>query len=338
MPPTDISPVRSRACWRAKDILEAKKDWIHELTPAEIDELDAALAHAKSKGLSGTQVTRDDFPLPTLVQLLERANEETSRGLGLFLIRGLPVRNYSKEDASTIFWGAGTYVGMPWAQNARGDLLGDICDTGMKPDDPNVRYYQTNERLWFHTDGADIVALLCLRVSKSGGGNHFVSSMAIHDEMARTAPAMLECLYEPFYVDFRGEQPEGAKPYYTVPIFTRYEGHVSCFYLGEYIESAQRFDDVPRLTERQRAALECFESLCSSDEFRIDLQQQPGDMPFISNSVVLHAREGFEDYDDPEERRHLRRLWLASPKITHRSPVMKMLHESGVSPWDHNKA
>ncbi len=328
---TDISQVQSRACWRAEEILEATNAWIHELTTAEIDELDAALAHAKNKGLSGTEVTREDFPLPTLARVLERANEETSLGLGLFLIRGLPVRDYSKEDASTIFWGAGTYIGNPWPQNRNGDVLGNLLDSGKKPDNPNVRYYETNEKLGFHTDGADIVALLCLRVSRSGGGNHFVSSMAVHDEMARTAPELLECLYEPFCVDWRGDHASGSKPYYEMPIFTRHEGHVSSFYLGEYIESAQRFDEVPRLTRRQREALEYFESLCWSDEFRIDLQQEPGDMSFISNLVTLHAREAFEDHDDPDEKRHLRRLWLASNMTPHRPPLLQMLYDQRIT-------
>ncbi|MCP4040100.1 MAG: TauD/TfdA family dioxygenase [bacterium] len=331
MTTTEISPVRSRACWRAQDIMEATKDWIHELTPAEIDELDAALAHAKGKGVSGTEVTREDFPLPTLAPLLEQANDEVSRGLGLFLIRGLPVRNYSKEDASTIFWGAGTYFGNSWPQNLSGDLLGNLLDTGKKPDDMNVRYYQTNEKLGFHTDGADIVALLCLRVSKSGGGNHFVSSMAIHDEMAEKSPELLECLYEPFCVDWRGDQASGAKPFYTMPIFTRHNGYVSSFYLGEYIESAQRFDEVPKLTPLQRKALNHFESLCWSDEFRIDLQQQPGDMSFISNFVTLHAREKFEDFDDPDEKRHLRRLWLASTRTEHRPPLLQYLYDQRIA-------
>ncbi len=328
---TDISPVGSRACWRAEEIMEATDAWIHELTAAEIDELDAALAHAKNRGVSGTEVTREDFPLPTLARVLERANEETSLGLGLFLIRGLPVRDYTKEDASTIFWGASTYVGTPWAQNLDGDLLGNLFDTGQKPDDPNVRYYQTNEKLGFHTDGSDIVALLCLRVSRSGGGNHFVSSMAVHDEMARTAPELLECLYEPFCLDWRGDQAPGAKPYYEMPIFTREAGHVSSFYIGEYIESAQRLDEVPELTKRQRDALECFESLCWSDEYRIDLHQQPGDMSYISNIVTLHAREAFEDHDDPDEKRHLRRLWLASDMTPHRPPLLQVLYDQRVA-------
>ena len=61
-------------------------------------------------------------------------------------------------------------------------------------------------------------------------------------------------------------------------------------------------------------------------------------MSFISNAVVLHARDGFEDYDDPDERRHLRRLWLASPKITNRSPVMQALYDSGFASWKKDDA
>ncbi len=327
MTQTDLSPVRSRACWRAGDLLNSTKEWIHELTQDQIAELDAALAHAKGRGVSGTKVSREDFPLPTLAPLLEQANEEVSRGFGLFLIRGLPVREYSKEDASTIFWGVGTYVGEPWPQNQSGDLLGNLLDTGKRTDDGNVRYYETNEKLGFHTDGADIVALLCLRTSKSGGGNHFVSSVAVHDAMLERAPELLECLYEPFHVDWRGDQAKGAPPYYSMPIFSRHGGYVSSFYLGEYIESAQRYEGVPPLSERQHEALGCFDTLCSSDEFRVDLEQQPGDMSFISNLVTLHAREAFEDYDDPDERRHLRRLWLASPKTDHRPPLLQALYD-----------
>ncbi len=323
----DLSPVQSRACWSSADIRSATKEWIYELSASDVDELDAALEHSRSRGLSGTRVTRDDFPLPTLGRLMDRVDSEVSRGLGIFLIRGLPVRNYSKEDASTIFWGLGTYVGEPWPQNLQGDLLGNLLDTGKRTVDANVRYYETNEKLGFHTDGADIVALLCLRTSKSGGGNHFVSSVAVHDAMLERAPELLECLYEPFCVDWRGDQADGAPPYYTMPIFSRQSDSVSSFYLGEYIESAQRFDGVPPLSDRQREALACFDDLCMSDEFRIDLEQQPGDMSFISNLVTLHAREAFEDHDDPDERRHLRRLWLASSKTDHRPPLLQALYD-----------
>ena len=37
---------------------------------------------------------------------------------------------------------------------------------------------------------------------------------------------------------------------------------------------------------------------------------EPGDIQLLNNSVVLHARTDFVDYEEPERRRHLLRLWL----------------------------
>jgi len=37
---------------------------------------------------------------------------------------------------------------------------------------------------------------------------------------------------------------------------------------------------------------------------------QPGDIQLIANWNILHAREAYEDADDPAKRRHLLRLWL----------------------------
>ena len=38
----------------------------------------------------------------------------------------------------------------------------------------------------------------------------------------------------------------------------------------------------------------------------------PGDVQFVHNHTVLHARAAFEDHDEPERRRHLLRLWLSA--------------------------
>ena len=39
---------------------------------------------------------------------------------------------------------------------------------------------------------------------------------------------------------------------------------------------------------------------------------QPGDIQWLNNSVILHAREAYDDDPDPARRRHLLRLWLAA--------------------------
>ena len=36
-----------------------------------------------------------------------------------------------------------------------------------------------------------------------------------------------------------------------------------------------------------------------------------GDVQFVHNHVLLHDRTAFEDWTEPERRRHLLRLWMA---------------------------
>jgi hypothetical protein len=38
---------------------------------------------------------------------------------------------------------------------------------------------------------------------------------------------------------------------------------------------------------------------------------QPGDVQLVHNHTLLHDRTAFEDWPEPERKRHLMRLWLA---------------------------
>ena len=51
--------------------------------------------------------------------------------------------------------GVGAHLGKPWAQNAKGHVLGHVKDMGLSSADPNVRIYQTAERQTFHCFGCD---------------------------------------------------------------------------------------------------------------------------------------------------------------------------------------
>lgn len=312
-----ITQVPSSADWRAADFAQGK-DWIDYLTSADLAELDAALQHAKSRGLTGTEVTREDFPLPTLAARLERQLETLINGRGFSLIRGFPARNYSKEDAGTIFWGIGTYLGSPWPQNAQGDLIGDVRDTGRSIMDTDVRGYQTRMHLPFHTDGSDLVGLMCLRTAKEGGISSIVSSVACHNALARTRPDLLARLYEEFYIDWREEQPAGELPYYSMPVFTQHDGRLFNRYVRGYIDSAQRFKELPRLTPLELEALDALDALTVSDEFRLDMDLQPGDMQFVNNYVIFHSCTEYIDHDAQDDKRHLKRLWLATDRLESR--------------------
>jgi hypothetical protein len=50
-----------------------------------------------------------------------------------------------------------------------------------------------------------------------------------------------------------------------------------------------------------------------AEELCFEIQFDPGDIQFINNLAILHGRTGYEDYVEPERRRHLLRVWLNVP-------------------------
>ena len=125
---------------------------------------------------------------------LPNMSEKLLRGIGIEVIRGLPIKSYSREMAVAIFCGIGAYLG-PRSQNAAGHILGHVRDIGADPNDPNARIYQTSARKSFHTDSADVVALMCLQDAKEG--DILVSAETLYNEMRATRPDLLALLFDP---------------------------------------------------------------------------------------------------------------------------------------------
>ena len=297
------------ADWRGSE-LSRRDDWAISLSEQDISEIDAAVA-AIDRPLH--EVDAAAFPLPTLGPKLAGLGRELLEGRGFFLLRGLPVWRMGREEAAAAYWGIGTHFGTARSQNAMGHLMGHVTDLGKHSANPNVRVYQTRERQYFHTDSVDIVALLCLRPAKSGGLSSIVSSVAIHNEMVRRRPDLAAELYKPVETDRRGEVPPGMKPYFSLPVFSRNGDELTTIYVRRYIESARRFPEVPALTDRQAEAFDMLDSLAEGAGLRLDMEFKPGDMQFLHNHVILHDRTAFEDWPEPERRRHLLRLWLCPP-------------------------
>ncbi len=197
-------------------------------------------------------------------------------------------------------------------QDAQGSLLGHVRDEGVERTDPSVRLYRTRQRQDFHTDGADLVGLLCLQRARSGGESRIASSAAVYNELLRRRPDLVEVLYRPMHWDRNDEQPEGEPPTFELPVFSDLGGTPRVFYIGWYIRDAQRHPGTPPLTEEQLAALDELEAIANDPAFHLEMDFQPGDIQLLNNGRILHAREAYEDHDDPAQRRHLLRLWLAA--------------------------
>ncbi|MGD9615944.1 MAG: TauD/TfdA family dioxygenase [Alphaproteobacteria bacterium] len=316
-------PVEGPAAWVGADMRRREAEWTHPLSPAEIAEIEQATRAVRARGLDLAAITSDDFPLPTLGPVLDRLRVELVEGRGFVRLRGMPVEDRPIEESATAYWGVGAYFGKARSQNAKGHLLGHVYDLGqgLSAENPNLRSYATAERQNFHIDRCDLVALLCLKRAKAGGQSMLVSAMTLHNVMAERRPDLLERLYRPVPVDRRGEVPVGKEPFYEAPVFNEYAGRVSILYSRLHIGSAQRFPGARRLTPEDIEALDMLQDLAGDPELRLDMSFMPGDLQILNNHTMLHARTGYEDWPEPEKKRHLLRLWLCPPDGRKLPPV-----------------
>ena len=327
--------IEGPSVWTGAEMRRREAEWTYCLSPPEIAEIEAAVRTVRACGVDLAEIRRADFPLPTLGPALDRLRTEVLNGRGFVLLRGLPVEGRPIEESATAYWGIGSYFGSARSQNAKGHLLGHVYDLGegLTATNPNIRGYATAERQNFHIDRCDVVALLCLRRAKAGGLSAIVSSMTLHNVMAERRPDLLVRLYQPFPVDRRGEVPEGKAPFYQAPVFNEHNGHVSVLYSRQYIGSAQRFPEARRLTAEDIEALDMFTELANDPELRLDMNFMPGDIQFLHNHTILHARTEYEDWPEPERKRHLLRLWLSPPEARPLPPVFAEIY-GGLTPGD----
>jgi hypothetical protein len=291
-----------------------RTDWVHVLSADDVAEIEAAMRPLADRQADIARIAKADFPLPRLAPRLARICDELLSGRGFALLRGLPVERWSMRESATAYFGIGTHFGSARSQNAKGHVLGHVRDLGLDAArDPTARVYQTNERQTYHTDSCDVVGLLCLKTAKSGGASALVSSMTIYNEMLKRRPDLLARLFDPLHTDRRGEVPTGQKPWHDIPVYNWHDGRLSALYARRYIESARRFPEVPPLTRQQTEALDLFDALAEDPTINMQMTFRPGDMQCVHNHTMLHDRTAFEDWREPERKRHLLRLWLAVP-------------------------
>lgn len=311
VPEPALKPIAGDAAWKGAEIA-SDPAWTHRLTREEIAELDRAIGQAKATGKPLGQLTRDDVDLPLLKPVIRGWMDALNRGRGFVLVKGFPVFDYTTEELELGYWTLGRHMGDAVPQNRAGDLLGHVRDTGEIATNPKVRLYKTTKRQDFHADGSDIVGLFCLRRAKSGGLSQIVSSIAIYNEFLARRPDLAPLLFEPLYWDRAGEYLPGEKPYMKLPICYVANGHVRMFYIGWYIRDGQQYPDVPRFTKAQVEMLDLIEEIANDPKFNLSMDFEPGDIQFLKNSSILHCRTEYEDFDEPDRKRHLLRLWLTA--------------------------
>lgn len=303
-------PIDHPAAWRGPDMVAHPDRWLQQLPTAFIDQLSDTTDRLLADGVGMSDVTRDRFELPGFETMIDEWRTTLKTGSGVVCLRGLPVREWGNGKAAYVYWGLGHQLGSPGAQNPDRELLGHVKDYGETATAPLVRLYRTTGDIAFHCDAADVVGLLCLRTAQEGGQSRIASSVAVFNEFIQRRPDLVAELFEPFDIDRRDEQGPGEAPTFEIPPCAWDGRTLRTFWHSDYARSAERHDTV-EFTDRRRDALDLYDELANSEQLRFDMWLQEGDIQLISNHTVIHSRTGYVDHDDPDERRHLLRLWLS---------------------------
>jgi hypothetical protein len=317
---TARKPFVTRAAWYGADMARSNA-WVRPLGDRERGEIDAALDRVRQLPLF--TIRKDDFPLAAAADFLAEVSEELENGFGAVRITGIPVARYGEDDLRRVFWGLCAHLGTSMYQNARGEIMGEVRDesrdatpTYVVSQEGRVKSSRARARstgpLRFHTDRTDVIALVCARNAKAGGVSKLASIVTIYNEILKRRPDLLEVLCQDFWRS-RPEDEDGGPGggVFKMPVFGVRDGKLTCQYSRTFVEQAQEYPEVPRLTQDQIAAMDLLAEV--AEEVCLYAPFTPGDLQLLNNHVVFHGRTAYEDDPTQAQDRLLFRLWLSVP-------------------------
>jgi Taurine catabolism dioxygenase TauD, TfdA family len=283
-----------------------KDGLLYRLSDRHLDAFDSILA--KTRALAPQSVTRREFDHPAVNALLADIRELLFEGRGVAVIHGLTPDRYSQEDLERLCWGFGTHWGIAAVQSTSGDRLGRVRKEAINVKN---RGYQTDKELTFHSDAYELLGLMCLQDAESGGYTRLVSALAVHNEILKARPDLLEPLYRGFpYAMTEALGTLDPVTSMSIPVFSSVEGKVSCMFLPKYMRAAADILGT-KLPADLEEGLAFFRQTAARDDLCLQFLLEPGEMLVCNNFTNLHARTEFKDGD--VKKRHFLRLWLSVP-------------------------
>jgi Taurine catabolism dioxygenase TauD, TfdA family len=329
-------PIDSSHAWLASDIRDTPERWTTHL---DVPEQESAIRMVKhvAEQLSVSNAVADTHRLheisrrtcitgaggmqSALVTLISRLRDELSvtrrTGLGFHLLRDVPLDAFVDGDAGAevFFYCLGLVFGEPGAQNNAEELLGHVRDQFVADSahgntvKGSIRQFKTNEFIDFHCDLADVVGLLCLHpAAVSGGASRIASSVSVYNELLRRNRTLAARLFKPMQLDSRNSSGINLV---NVEPSRYYDGILRTFIHLEYFETVERHPDAYTLSDIDREVIRQYREIANDPTFALDMNFKRGDIQLISNHVVVHGRDAYDDGGDSQNQRHLLRLWLS---------------------------
>lgn len=299
--------------WAAKD-LERDTSWIVPLPKVAIDNLVDVARKVIAKDRNLFSMSRQSFEFaPAVREIIDFVSQELNERSGVTLLKGVPVDDLDLDTTEVLYWGLGLHLGIPRPQGKMSQFISHVRDDGGTYRSTKGRGYNTNSKLDFHSDGSDIVGLICLKQAMEGGNSMIAHSIRTFRLLQQERPDLAECLMKPFVFSRQGEEASDEPPYYRASIIGEKNGKLFCRHIRNHIKSAQEsFNDIERLTPLQLEAMDRFDEMLQRPDLCYNMRLEKGDIQLLNNHCVLHSRTEYVDFPDPAEKRHLLRLWLSS--------------------------
>ncbi|RAH74122.1 TauD/TfdA family dioxygenase [Aspergillus aculeatinus CBS 121060] len=338
--------LESDLVWEGKDIAE-RYNWTYVLTEADLEEIDAAVLHFKSLNKPLGFIDPETFPLPALHSTLRDISQELHNGHGFKVVSGVPVDKYSREENIIIYVGLSAHVApirgrqdSSYDGTPAGVMLNHIKDLSTQEQSKGrigAPAYTTDKQV-FHTDAGDIISLFALNTAAAGGQSKLASSWRVYNELAETRPDLIRTLAENWTLDGFGnpQNPYHERPLlFHQPATGKQPERVLIQYARRNFTGFQdlpRSKNIPPITEAHAEALDSLHFL--AEKYAVGLDFRKGDIQYINNLSIFHARDGFQD--TPEQQRHFVRLWQRDPEYAWETPgplvrTWKQLYD-GVTP------
>ncbi|KKA28237.1 hypothetical protein TD95_002431 [Thielaviopsis punctulata] len=333
LPPGLPAKLHGPLVWDRESLVREEYKWTYEFTAAQLDEIEAALAHFKSLNIPHGRISQQTFPLPTLHAVLRRLSHDLHLGHGFFVLRGVDVDAHSRADNIAIYAGLSAHIAPVRGRQDR-SFSGVPADVTLT----HIRDVQsantaatigspayTADKQVFHTDSGDVVSLFALGTAEEGGESLLASTWRVYNEIAATRPDIVHTLVQdwPFEMHHSFTNPRQLAPrplLFHQPATAAAPERIALQYARRGLVgfgALPRSADMPPISEAQAEALDTLHFL--GEKYCVQTNFQKGDMQYVNNLGVFHARQGFRD--SPENTRHLVRLWLRDPEYAWETPV-----------------
>lgn len=305
--------VGGKQAWVGAEIRDA--DWFFRLSEQGLLEIRAAVAKLRRDSLPIERLTPGHFDMPACRDLMRSVRSALDEGVRFAVVDRLPLDELSDDEGRALHWLLSSHIARPVAQKLDGTMIYDVHDTGKKArPGSGVRPDKTNMEQFFHNDNSynetqpEYVGLLCIRPAKAGGINHVISLYTVHNELLRSHKRVLPRLYRPFWFDRQGEGLSGEPRVISGPLL-RYDGKLRARLGLHQIKGGYELMN-QALDEEGLDAIEALKNVLANTVLSFPFVFERGQLQYVNNRELGHRRTGFEDYEQPQRKRLLVRVWL----------------------------